>query len=173
MSGLSLDAYISDVPDFPVPGILFRDITPLLRHPDAFQSAIEAMTEPWRRAHVDLVVAVEARGFVFAGAMAVRLGAGVVPVRKTGKLPRKTRSVEYALEYGNDVLHMHEDAVAPGQRVLVADDLIATGGTAGAVVDLVRQLGGDVVGLQFLVELSELGGRARLAGREVRAVVTY
>jgi adenine phosphoribosyltransferase len=172
-SDLRLEAYIRDVPDFPIPGILFRDITPLLRHPAAFQSAIEAMTEPWKGANVDLVVAMEARGFVFAGAMAVRLGAGFVPVRKEGKLPRQTRSVEYALEYRNDVLHVHEDAVVPGQQVLVVDDVIATGGTAAAVVDLVRLLGGEVVGLQFLVELSELGGRARLAGREVRAVVTY
>jgi adenine phosphoribosyltransferase len=173
LSSLKLDSYITDVPDFPIPGILFRDITPLLRHQAAFQSAIEAMTEPWKGSGVHLVAAMEARGFVFAGAMALHLQAGFVPVRKEGKLPRTTRSVEYALEYRSDVLQVHEDAVAPGQQVLVVDDVLATGGTAAAVVDLVRQLGGEVIGLQFLVELSDLGGRARLAGREVRSVVTY
>jgi adenine phosphoribosyltransferase len=170
---MRLDAHITDVPDFPVPGILFRDITPLLGNPAAFQRAIEAMTEPWTHTKVDLVVAMEARGFVFAGAMAVRMGAGFVPVRKEGKLPRKTRSVQYALEYGRDVLHVHADAVAPGQQVLVVDDVLATGGTAAAVVDLMRQLGGDVVGLQFLIELAALDGRARLPGQEIRTVITY
>ena len=173
MSDLRLDAYITDVPDFPVPGILFRDITPLLGSPAALECAIDAMSEPWMQANVDLVVAMEARGFIFAGAIAARLGAGFVPVRKPGKLPRTTRSIEYVLEYRNDVLHVHDDAVRPGQRVLVVDDVMATGGTAAAVVGLVRQLGGEVVGLQFLVELSELGGRAQLDVPDVRAVVTY
>jgi len=173
MSDLRLDAYITDVPDFPVPGILFRDITPLLSSPAALECAIDAMSEPWKHANVDLVAAMEARGFIFAGAIAARLGAGFVPVRKPGKLPRPTRSIEYVLEYRNDVLHVHDDAVRPGQRVLVVDDVMATGGTAAAVVGLVRQLGGEVVGLQFLIELSDLGGRAQLDVPDVRAVVTY
>jgi adenine phosphoribosyltransferase len=122
---------------------------------------------------VDLVAAMEARGFMFGGAMGVRLGAGFVPVRKEGKLPWRTRSVKYSLEYREDVLHVHEDAVRPGQKVLVVDDVIATGGTAAAVVELVEQLGGEVVGVQFLIELADLGGRRLLEGHEVRSVITY
>lgn len=170
---MKLVRYIRDVPDFPVPGILFRDITPLLRDPEALQVAVEAMTEPWLGRGVDLVAAMEARGFMFGGAMALRLDAGFVPVRKEGKLPAKTRSVDYALEYRHDVLHIHEDAVSPGQKVLVVDDLIATGGTAAAVVDLIEQLGGEVVGVQFLIELSDLEGRALLKDRDVRSVIVY
>jgi adenine phosphoribosyltransferase len=170
---VNLADYIRDVPDFPIPGILFRDITPLLRNPDALRVAVEEMSEPWQRRGVDLVAAMEARGFMFGAAMAVRLGAGFVPVRKEGKLPWRTRSVRYTLEYREDVLHIHEDAVQPGQRVLVVDDVIATGGTAKAVVELVEQLGGAVVGVQFLVELSDLGGRDLLEGREVRSVIVY
>ena len=170
---MKLEQYIRDVPDFPVPGILFRDITPLLRDPDALASSVEAMTAPWRGRGVDLVAAMEARGFVFGAAMALELGAGFVPVRKEGKLPWRTRSIDYALEYREDILHVHEDAVQPGQKVLVVDDLIATGGTAAAVVDLVEQLGGDVLGAQFLVELSDLAGRKLLARREVHSVIVY
>jgi adenine phosphoribosyltransferase len=170
---VNLAERIRAVPDFPIPGILFRDITPLLADPVALNESIERMTEPWRDARIDLVAAMEARGFMFGAAMATRLGAGFVPVRKAGKLPWKTRSVEYTLEYRDDVLHIHEDAILPGQRVLVVDDVIATGGTALAVASLVEQLGGVVVGIQFLVELVDLGGRALLEGYDVKSVITY
>lgn len=170
---VDLKRYIRDVPDFPVPGILFRDITPLLADPTALRTAVSEMAGPWKGRGVDLVAAMEARGFMFAAPMAVELEAGFVPIRKPGKLPARTRSVEYTLEYRNDVLHIHEDAVRSGQRVLVVDDVIATGGTAAAVMDLIEQLSGVVVGAQFLVELTDLGGRALLDGREVRSVVTY
>ena len=170
---MKLEQYIRDVPDFPVPGILFRDITPLLKDPKALEASVDAMTAPWVGRGVDLVAAMEARGFMFGAAMAVRLGAGFVPVRKEGKLPWKTRSIDYTLEYREDILHIHEDAVSPGQKVLVVDDLIATGGTAAAVVNLVEQLGGEVVGAQFLIELNDLAGRELLAGREVHSVIRY
>jgi len=170
---LNLAAYIKDVPDFPVPGILFRDITPLLREPAALKAAIEGMVAPWRDSKVDLVAAMEARGFMFGGAMAMLLGAGFVPVRKEGKLPRETVSVDYVLEYRDDVLHVHADAVEPGQRVLVVDDVIATGGTAAAVVKLIERLGGTVVGAQFLVELSDLAGRDLLRDHPVHSLITY
>ena len=170
---MNLAAYIRDVPDFPIPGILFRDITPLLRDPAALQEAVGRMAEPWERRGVQLVAAMEARGFMFGAAMAVRLGAGFVPVRKAGKLPWRTRSIAYTLEYREDVLHVHEDAVTPGQRVLVVDDVIATGGTAKAVVELVEQLGGVVAGVQFLVELADMKGRELLADHEVQAVITF
>ena len=170
---MNLADHIRDVPDFPVPGILFRDITPLLREPAALKAAIEGMVEPWTDQRVDLVAAMEARGFMFGGAMAMLLGAGFVPIRKAGKLPRGTVSVEYALEYRDDVLHVHADAVDPGQRVLVVDDVIATGGTAAAVVKLIEQLGGQVVGSQFLVELSDLAGRELLKDYPVHSLITY
>jgi adenine phosphoribosyltransferase len=169
---MNLVPFIRDVPDFPIPGILFRDITPLLRDPDALAEAVKQMSDPWQDRGVDLVAAMEARGFMFGAAMAIRLNAGFVPVRKEGKLPWRTRSVQYTLEYREDVLHVHEDAVGPGQRVLVVDDVIATGGTARAVVDLMEQLGGKVVGVQFLIELADLAGRDMLADRDVRAVLT-
>jgi adenine phosphoribosyltransferase len=169
---VNLASYIRDVPDFPIPGILFRDITPLLRDPGALRQAVERMSEPWQGRGVELVAAMEARGFMFGAAMAIRLGAGFVPVRKAGKLPWRTRSVAYTLEYRGDVLHVHEDAVSPGQRVLVVDDVVATGGTAKAVVELVDQLGGVVAGVQFLIELADLKGRELLAGHEVQAVLT-
>jgi adenine phosphoribosyltransferase len=168
-----LERYIRDVPDFPIPGIVYRDITPLLARPEALRQAVDAMSEPWTGLGVDLVASMEARGFIFGAGVALGLDAGFVPVRKAGKLPWKTREVRYTLEYGADVLHMHEDAIAPGQKVLVVDDLIATGGTASAVVDLVRQLGGEVVGVQFLIELSDLGGRDLLQGCDVRSVIIY
>ena len=170
---MNLAGYIRDVQDFPVPGILFRDITPLLRDPVALRRAVDQMSDPWRGRGVDLVAAMEARGFMFGAAMALQLGAGFVPVRKAGKLPWATRSVGYRLEYREDVLHVHEDAVDPGQKVLVVDDVIATGGTAQAVVELMEQLGGEVVGVQFLVELSDLKGREPLAGREVHSVIRF
>ena len=168
-----LEKFIRSVPDFPVPGILYRDITPLLADARALRLAVESMSEPWRGRGVDLVASMEARGFIFGAGIAMDLGAGFVPVRKSGKLPWKTREVKYTLEYGSDVLHMHEDAVSAGQRVLVVDDLIATGGTASAVMDLVQQLGGEVVGAQFLIELSDLKGKELLRGHDVRSVIIY
>lgn len=170
---MNLQSYVRDVPDFPIPGILFRDITPLLRDAGALREAVARMSEPWQDQRVDLVAAMEARGFMFGAAMAIRLNAGFVPVRKAGKLPWKTRSIDYTLEYRDDVLHVHEDAVERGQRVLVVDDVVATGGTAKAVVDLVGQLGGEVVGAQFLVELSDLNGRELLDDCRVETVIRY
>jgi len=170
---VNLAALIRDVPDFPIPGILFRDITPLLRDPAALKQAVEQMAEPWRAARVDLVAAMEARGFMFGAAMATLLGAGFVPVRKPGKLPWRTKSVTYSLEYREDVLQIHEDAVRPGERVLVVDDVIATGGTAAAVIELIDQLGGVVVGVQFLIELADLKGRDLLKNHQVNSLITY
>lgn len=170
---MNLASYIRNVPDFPIPGILFRDITPLLKDPEALRRAVEKMADPWHNRDVDLIAAMEARGFMFGAAMAIRLDAGFVPVRKEGKLPWKTRQTRYSLEYRDDVLHIHEDALSQGQKVLVVDDVIATGGTARAVVDLVEQLGGEVVGVQFLIELTDLKGRELLDGHEVRTVITF
>jgi len=170
---LNLRDHIRTIPDFPIPGIMFRDITPLLADPAALAESIEAMCRPWRDSRIELVAAMEARGFIFGTAMAKELGAGFVPVRKGGKLPFKTRSIEYTLEYRNDALFIHEDAVRPGQRVLVVDDLIATGGTARAVAQLVELLGGEIVGFGFLVELIDLRGRDVLAGYDVRSEIRY
>ena len=170
---MNLRDHIRNIPDFPIPGIMFRDITPLLADPAALAESIEAMCRPWRDSRVELVAAMEARGFIFGTAMAKELGAGFVPVRKGGKLPFKTRSIEYTLEYRNDALFIHEDAVRPGQRVLVVDDLIATGGTARAVAQLVELLGGEIVGFGFLVELIDLKGRDVLAGYDVRSEIKY
>ena len=142
-------------------------------NPGALSRAVDSMSEPWRGRGVDLVASMEARGFIFGAGIALQLGSGFVPVRKAGKLPWRTREVRYTLEYGSDVLHMHEDAITAGRRVLVVDDLIATGGTASAVVDLVEQLGGEVVGIQFLIELSDLKGRDLLRGHDVRSVIIY
>jgi adenine phosphoribosyltransferase len=161
------------VPDFPVPGILFRDITPLLADGDAFREAVARLAEPWRDEGIELVAAMEARGFIFGATVAKALGAGFVPVRKESKLPWRTLSARYTLEYRSDVLYVHEDAIAKGQRVLVVDDLIATGGTAKAVVELVEMLGGTIAGLAFLIELEGLDGRALLPGYEVRSVIRF
>ena len=162
----TLKAKIRHVPDFPKPGILFYDITTLLGDADGFRLAVDALVRPYRRDDVDLVVGVESRGFILGAAVADRLRAGFVPVRKVGKLPSKTIRVSYDLEYGSDSLEMHEDGVAQGARVLIVDDLLATGGTARATVDLVKKLGGSVHALAFLVELAVLNGRAKLPGRE-------
>jgi adenine phosphoribosyltransferase len=170
---VNLADYIRAIPDFPVEGILFRDITPLLRSAPALEAATAHMTEPWKGRQIDLVAAMEARGFIFGAAMALRLNAGFVPVRKPGKLPFETNEVEYTLEYRPDVLQIHRDAVENGQKVLVVDDVIATGGTAAAVVKLVENLGGEVVGAEFLIELTDLGGRELLGGYDVRSVITY
>ena len=169
----ALKERIRHVPDFPKPGILFYDITTLLKDPKGFQMAVDAMAEPSQGKAVDVVVGIESRGFIFGAAMADRLKCGFAPVRKLGKLPSKTRRASYALEYGTDALEIHEDAVSSGSKVLVVDDLLATGGTAAATVGLIRGLGADVVGLQFLIELAALGGRAKLPGENVRAVLSY
>ena len=167
----ALKARIRHVPDFPKPGILFYDVTTLLRDADGFHMALDALVTPHAAARVDVVAGIESRGFIFGAAVADRLQAGFVPVRKLGKLPSKTRQAAYSLEYGTDALEIHEDAVSPGQRVLIVDDLLATGGTAAATVSLVRALGGEVVGVQFLIELVALGGRARLAGEHINAAL--
>lgn len=164
---------IRNIPDFPKPGILFYDITTLLQDPEGLRLAIEEMARPFEDSKVDIVVGVESRGFIFGAAIAGRLGAGFAPVRKPGKLPYKTTRASYALEYGTDTLEIHEDAVVPGQRVLIVDDLLATGGTAKATSDLVEQIGGNIVGLAFLVELEFLNGRRNLTGRSVHSVLTY
>ncbi|HXK11299.1 MAG TPA: adenine phosphoribosyltransferase [Vicinamibacteria bacterium] len=168
-----LKAAIRDVPDFPKPGIVFKDITTLLRDPVAFRRALDLMTVLCGDLPAEKVVAIESRGFILGGALADRLGAGFVPVRKPGKLPWKARRVSYELEYGQDELEMHEDALAPGDRVLVVDDVIATGGTARAVGDLCEAMGAKVSGFAFLVELTFLKGRERLAGREARSLLRF
>jgi adenine phosphoribosyltransferase len=165
--------FIRDVPDFPKPGILFRDVTPLLADPDAFRRAVEAVAAPFRDARVERVIGIESRGFLLGAPVALALGAGLVIVRKPGKLPWKTVRASYALEYGEDSVEMHVDAVQKGQRVLVVDDLVATGGTAAAAIQLARQAGAEVVGASFLIELSFLQGRKRLDGILVHAVVEY
>jgi len=168
-----LKSLIREVPDFPKPGINFYDITTLLKNPEGWRDTIDALKAHYAGIPVDVVVGIEARGFFFAPAMAYALGAGFVPVRKPGKLPAETETVEYALEYGTDKLQMHRDAIQPGQRVLIIDDVLATGGTATAVASLVERLGGQVLGLGFLVELDFLNGREKLAGREIFSLLHY
>ncbi|MDQ3169529.1 MAG: adenine phosphoribosyltransferase [Acidobacteriota bacterium] len=169
----SLKSKIRGIPDFPKPGILFYDVTTLLRDPAGFRQSIDAMCEPYEKGSLDLIVGIESRGFILGAAMADRLGAGFVPVRKLGKLPGPTIRESYSLEYGTDSLEVHEDAIQKGQRVLIVDDLLATGGTARAVLSLVRRLGGDVRGLAFLVELDFLPGRKKLDGEQLHVVVHY
>jgi adenine phosphoribosyltransferase len=164
---------IREIPGFPKPGILFYDLTTLLKDPQGIRDVVEILTSRYRDQRVDKVVAIESRGFILGGAVACNLGAGFVPVRKPGKLPAPTLKASYELEYGADSLEIHQDAIETGQRVLVLDDLIATGGTAAAVVNLVRQLGGELVGLAFLVELTQLNGRSRLEGCEVFSILKY
>jgi adenine phosphoribosyltransferase len=173
VSPVDLRALVREIPDFPQTGILFKDITPLLLDAAAMDAAVAELAGFARPLGVELVVAAEARGFILGGALAYRLGAGFVPARKRGKLPSETVSVEYLLEYGVDVLEVHADAFADGARVLVHDDLLATGGTARGVCDLVAGLGAEVVGCVFLIELSFLGGRERLAPYPVHAVLEY
>jgi adenine phosphoribosyltransferase len=168
-----LRGLIRDIPDFPSPGIVFKDITPLLLEPAAIREAVSELAAWARPREVDLVVAAEARGFILGAALALELEAGFVPARKPGKLPSETVSAEYILEYGIDALEMHADALAHGARVLIHDDLLATGGTARALAELVEQLGGTVVGCAFLVELAFLEGRRRLEGFDVHALVAY
>ena len=171
MLGVDLGSYVRDIPDFPKPGIVFKDITPVLAAPEALDAAVRGLAEFARPLDVELVVGAEARGFLLGPAIARELGAGFVLARKPGKLPRATVQAEYALEYGVDTLELHSDAVHQGSRVLVHDDLLATGGTASATCSLVEQLGGEVVGCAFLIELAFLGGRERLAGYDVHALL--
>ncbi|MFO0828653.1 MAG: adenine phosphoribosyltransferase [Phycisphaerales bacterium] len=168
-----LHALIRDVVDFPKPGIVFKDITPLLADPSGLCLAVELMANPFRRAKVDLVCGAESRGFIFGTAIAQTLGAGFIPIRKPGKLPSKKIHEKYSLEYGFDALEMHADAVAPHQRVLLVDDLLATGGTMRAACDLLARLQADIVGATVLIELSDLGGRARVAPYHLHSVLTY
>ena len=169
----ALKSKIRHVPDFPKAGILFYDVTTLLRDPAGFRLAIDTLSAPYRDRGISLVVGVESRGFILGSAVADRIGAGFVPVRKVGKLPADKIRASYQLEYGTDSLEMHRDAITPGQSVLIVDDLLATGGTASATIDLVKQLGGDVRGVAFLIELVALNGRARLPGVDVMAVLQY
>ena len=170
---MDLKAYVRDIPDFPVEGILFRDITPLLAAPDAFRHAVDSLAERFARDEVDVVLGIESRGFLFAAPIAYNLGAVLVPARKEGRLPYRTARVTYTLEYGQDALEMHIDALSGGHRVLIVDDLLATGGTMAAAVRLVEQAGGEVAGIAVLIELSDLDGRARLRGYEVASLITY
>lgn len=172
MDPAELTALVRDIPDYPQPGVTFRDITPLLADAAAFAASIDALAEPYLGA-VDVVAGIEARGFVFAAPVAHRLGVGFVPVRKPGKLPWRTTRREYDLEYGSDALEVHTDAVRPGQRVLLVDDVLATGGTAEAATALFSALDAPVAAASFLIELPSLGGRSRLDGVDVHAVVTY
>jgi adenine phosphoribosyltransferase len=169
----ALKSKIRHVPDFPKAGILFYDVTTLLRDPQGFRLAIDSMSLPYHDRGISLVVGIESRGFILGAAVADRIGAGFVPVRKVGKLPSTTVRATYDLEYGSDSLEMHSDAIEPGQRVLIVDDLLATGGTARAALELVKQLGGRVEGISVLIELLELNGRARLEGENVQAVLKY
>jgi adenine phosphoribosyltransferase len=168
-----LKALIREVPDFPKPGINFYDITTLLKRPEGLRRTVDALAAQFEGMKVDTVIGIEARGFIFAPALAYHLGAGFVPVRKPRKLPAECASISYDLEYGQDTLEIHRDAVGQGHRVIIADDLLATGGTARAVVDLVEELGGEVAGLVFVVELEFLPGRQRLAGYDVRSLIKY
>ncbi len=170
---LDLRSYIRDVPDFPQPGILFRDITPLLQDSEAFRHVIDEFTAYLRQRRVEAVVGVESRGFMFGAPVAYNLGVPFVPVRKAGKLPAERMSVEYALEYGQGQLDIHADALKPGQRTALIDDLLATGGTAEAAIALIEKLGAEVVAVLFLVELDDLGGKRRLQGRDVRTLIKY
>ncbi len=165
--------YIRNIPDFPKPGILFKDITTLLNDHQAFKHTLDALVKKYKNKKIDKVAAVEARGFILGGAVAYKLGAGFVPVRKKGKLPWKTNSVTYELEYGTDTLEIHHDAIKPGERILIVDDLLATGGTARAVTDLVKQLHGKIVGIAFLIELTDLKGKDKIKECPVYSLIKY
>ena len=173
MSSIDLRSFIRDVPDHPKEGILFRDLTPLLEDPHALRAAVDAVADPFRDEGIDQVVGIESRGFILGAPVALALETGLVIVRKAGKLPHDVVREEYALEYGTDVIEMHADSVGPGHRVLLVDDLIATGGTAAAAIKLLGKAGAEVVACAFLIELSDLGGRAVLGMDRVHSVITY
>jgi adenine phosphoribosyltransferase len=170
---MDLKKHIRHVPDFPKAGILFYDITTLLRDPGGFKTTIDLLSTPYADQDIDVVVGIESRGFILGGAVAQRIGAGFIPIRKAGKLPAKAVKEIYDLEYGKDALEIHEDAVQKGQRVLIVDDVLATGGTAAAATQLVKKLGGDVHGLAFLIELIGLSGKSKLSGEKVYSVLQY
>jgi adenine phosphoribosyltransferase len=170
---INLKNHIRTIPHFPKTGILFRDITTLLKDKQAYRHAVDALSNKYRNKKIDKVVAVEARGFIFGGAVAHRIGAGFVPVRKKGKLPWKTSSITYELEYGSDTLEMHRDAIEKGDRVLIVDDLLATGGTVKAVTNLVKQHQGKIIGIVFLIELADLRGKEKLKGYPVFSLIKY
>ncbi len=171
--GIDLKRYIRDIPDWPKKGILFRDITPLLLNPMAFAGAIEALCADFIEMGIEYVAAVEARGFIFGSAVAEKLGAGFVPIRKKGKLPWQTESVSYDLEYGTDTLEVHSDAIESGGKVLMVDDLLATGGTMAAACKLIEKIGGKVAGIAFLIELAGLQGREKIADYKIASIISY
>lgn len=168
-----LKSLIRDIPDFPKKGIIFKDIMPLLQNKESFSKAIDTLAERYKGKKIDLIASVEARGFIFGAAMAYKLGAGLVPIRKKGKLPYKTTSVTYDLEYGQDTLEMHNDAISKGDKVLLVDDLLATGGTAGAVCDLITKSGGEIVEVTFLIELEFLKGRTKLKDHPIFSLIKF
>lgn len=170
---IRLEDYIRDIPDFPQRGVLFKDITPLLQDAEAFRAAVERLAAHYKGSGIQVVAGVESRGFIFGAALAYLLNCGFVPVRKFGKLPAETESVEYALEYGTNVVEIHKDAIVAGQRVLIVDDLLATGGTVSAAMELVERLGGHIAGIAFLVELTFLKGSERLKDHDVFALIKY
>ncbi len=172
-SSTTLQALIRDVPDFPKPGIMFKDITPLLADPSGLAMAVETMANPFRKSRVDLVIGAESRGFIFGTAIAQALSCGFVPIRKPGKLPLATHSVDYALEYGTDTLEMHVDAITTGTRVLMVDDLLATGGTMAACLEMVARTGAEIVAASFLIELTFLEGRRKLGDTAIHSAITY
>lgn len=168
-----LDAAIRDVPDFPKPGILFKDITPVLADPDLFKTSLQLLAETAGGEKIDKVVGIDARGFIFAAGVAQILGAGFIPVRKEGKLPWTTQKMAYSLEYGEDVVEIHADAIHPGERILLVDDLLATGGTASAAIKLLKALDADIAGVSFLIELTALKGRDRLGDPKIHSILSY
>ncbi len=170
---MDLAQYIRNIPDWPKPGVQFKDITTLLKVPDAFREAVDRLAEPFQDKQIDLVVSIEARGFIFGGALAYKLGAGFVPARKPGKLPAETVREEYALEYGTDAIEIHKDAIQPGQKILLFDDVLATGGTLSAAARLVERLGGEIVGIALLIDLTFLKGREKLKKYYVHSLIEY
>ncbi|MBF0545211.1 MAG: adenine phosphoribosyltransferase [Candidatus Riflebacteria bacterium] len=170
---MDLGKFIRDIPDFPKKGILFKDITPLLGNSDGFTAAVNTVAEHFKNSKIEAVAGIESRGFILGSALALRLGVGFIPIRKPGKLPYKTKKCEYKLEYGSDAVEIHEDAIKKGQRILLVDDVIATGGTAAASASLIKEIGGNLVGIAFLVELKELKGVEKLPGENIFSVLSY
>lgn len=173
MTQNNLKDLIRDVPDFPKKGIIFKDITTLIKDPIRFKEAVDKLAAKVENKKIDQIVSVEARGFIFGSALAYKIGAGIVPVRKKGKLPYKTYEITYELEYGQDTLAIHQDAIKPGDKVLIVDDLLATGGTTCAVIDLIKKLGGEIVDILFLIELTFLKGRDKIKGYPVTSLINY